>query len=299
MNKLLIICGPTATGKTKIAIDLAKKFNGELIGADSRHVYKGLGILTGQDKPPDYAKIWVTDFVDPRDQFSVSHYQRLAREALSGIQHRGKLPILIGGTGLYIRSVVEQIDTASVPQNLSLRNTLSPYPVGKLQITLQSIDPSKWGSMNESDRANPRRLVRAIEVATWNTKHQKSKDQAPSLDVVWIGLTASAEKLRGNIQERVISRFAQGVVEEVKSFGKTLDDGSLPAATSLGLMIVREVVAGRLRQDEAIAQWTAQEFAYAKRQLTWFRKEPRVHWFDITDKNYQTDVETLVREWYS
>ena len=298
MNKLLIICGPTATGKTKIAIDLAKKFNGELVGADSRHVYKGLTILTGKDLPIDGTKIWATNIVEVHDPYSVSQYQQLARGTIDDIHTRGNLPILVGGTGLYIRAVVNQIDTVSVPPNLSLRDELYKQSISELQKYYNLLIRLR-GSMNASDRANPRRLVRAIEVATWNTTRQKSQDHAPMLDALSIGLTAPPEKLRDIIQTRVRSRFTQGVVDEVKSLGKTLDDMMLPAATSLGLTIIRELIAGQLQMEEAVEKWSTQEFAYAKRQLTWFRKEPRVHWFDITYKNYQTDVETLVREWYS
>ena len=137
MNKLLIICGPTATGKTKIAIDLAKKFNGELVGADSRHVYKGLTILTGKDLPIDGTKIWATNIVEVHDPYSVSQYQQLARGTIDDIHTRGNLPILVGGTGLYIRAVVNQIDTVYVPPNLSLRDELYKQSISELQKILQ------------------------------------------------------------------------------------------------------------------------------------------------------------------
>ncbi|MDP1721866.1 MAG: tRNA (adenosine(37)-N6)-dimethylallyltransferase MiaA [Candidatus Gottesmanbacteria bacterium] len=300
MNKLLIICGPTATGKTKIAIDLAKKFNGELIGADSRHVYKGLNILTGKDLPVDGTKIWATDLVEMRVPYSVSQYQQLARGIIDRIQIRGNLPILVGGTGLYIRAVTQHIDTVLVPPNISLRDTVYKQTLPELQKTLQFLDPPKWGSMNSSDRANPRRLARAIEVAKWYQSHPKNDNpRDASYDSCWIGLTGPLEVLKKNIEQRVRARFAHGVVDEVRSLGNTIDDATLPAATSLGLAIVQGVVAGQLQEAEAVIQWTSQEFAYAKRQLTWFRKEQRVHWFDITQKNYQTDIEALVREWYT
>lgn len=300
MNKLLIICGPTATGKTKIAIDLAKKLHGELIGADSRHVYKGLTILTGKDLPVDGTKIRATDLVEIHVPYSVSQYQLLARRIIDDIRMRGHLPILVGGTGLYIRSVTQHIDTVSVPPNIPLRDTLYKKTIPELQQTLQSVDPFKWGSMNSSDRANPRRLVRAIEVAMWYQGHPK-KDVQPSrsYDTCWIGLTGSLKVLKKNIEQRVRTRFSQGVVEEVRSFDKTLDDGAHPAASALGLDLVRKVILGTSDEEEAIMLWIAQEFAYAKRQLTWFRKVRDIHWFDITDKNYHTEIESLVRAWYS
>lgn len=299
MKKVLIICGPTATGKTKIAIDLAKKFNGELVGADSRHVYKGLTILTGKDLPADGMKIWATDLVENNVPYSVSQYQQVARRIIDDIHKREKLPILVGGTGLYIRSVTQPIDTISVPQNIPLRDTLDKQTIPELQHKLQFLNPSKWGSMNASDRANPRRLVRAIEVASWNSSHQITRDQVPALDVLWIGLNGSLDVLKKNIEQRVRVRFSQGVVDEVKSFGASISDEAFPVSTSIGLSVVRKVIAGQCSEDEAVRQWTAREFAYAKRQLTWFRNVRDIHWFDITHKNYQTDIETLVREWYT
>lgn len=299
MNKVLIICGPTATGKTALAVSLGKVFDGELVSADSRHVYKGLDILTGKDRPSDGTKIWATDLVELHDSYSVSQYQHVVRRIIHEIQMRGTLPILVGGTGLYIRSVTEHIDTVSVPPNRSLRDTLYTQTVTELQHKLQFLDPSKWESMNGSDRANPRRLVRAIEVAKWNSTHPIARDQVPDLDVLWIGLTGSLEVLKTNIQQRVRARFAQGVVDEVKSLGESIRDNAFSASTSLGVSVVRKVIRGQLGKEEAVKQWTTQEFAYAKRQLTWFRKEKEVHWFDITYKNYQTDVEALVRAWYT
>lgn len=299
MNKLLIICGPTATGKTALAVSLGELFNAELVSADSRHVYKGLDILTGKDRPSDGTKIWATDLVELQDSYSVSQYQHVARCSIQEIQMRGVLPILVGGTGLYIRSVTEHIDTVSVPPNSSLRALLDRQTVAELQHKLQFLDSSKWGSMNPSDRANPRRLVRAIEIATWNSTHPIARDQAPAFDALWIGLTAPLDGLKKNIEQRVRRRFAQGVVDEVKSLGPSISSDLLPVSTSLGLSVVRKLIHGQLTQDDAITQWTALEFAYAKRQHTWFRKISDIHWFDISRKNYQTDVEALVGAWYS
>lgn len=297
--KLLIICGPTATGKTKLALAIAKKFDGELVSADSRHVYKGLDILTGKDLPMDETKLWLYDVTKPSEPFSVSLYQRLARKIIDDIQKRGKLPVLVGGTGLYIRAVVGHIDTVSVPQSLSLRNKLSKQAVPDLQKTLISLDPGKWGIMNTSDRQNPRRLVRAIEVANWNRTHKKKKDQTPSYDTLWVGLNGSLKLLQENIEKRVRARFARGVVDEVKHLGKTLNDPSIPAATSLGLAVVRRYTAGEIDEEEAVHQWTAQEYDYARRQLTWFRKDKEIHWFDIADQQVEQRIIDMVKSWYT
>ncbi len=325
MNKLLIICGPTATGKTALAVSLGKIFDAELVSADSRQVYKDLDIMTGKDLSEkvvieklrihikmgdsDYSlapyqfhgmPIWMYDVVEPSEDFSVHHYQTLARAVIADIQKSKKLPIVVGGTGLYIRSITQSIDTVSIPQNLLLRKTLSTQSVSDLQHALLSCDPKKWERMNTSDRMNPRRLVRAIEVATWYQRHEKNDhQQVASYDSCWIGLTGPLDVLKNNIEHRVRARFAQGGVDEVKSFRTPIGEGVQPATTSFGLALVRRIITGQLPQDEAITQWIAQEYAYAKRQLTWFRKAKGVHWFDITHKNYQTDIEALVREWYT
>lgn len=300
MRKVLIICGPTATGKTKLALALAKKFNGELVSADSRQVYKGLDILTGKDLPVDDIPLWLYDVALPSEPFSVAQYQRLARAVIDDIHRRGKLPILVGGTGLYIRAVVQPIDTASVPQNLSLRKKLHKAAVPQLQKTLMLLDPEKWDQMNHSDSRNPRRLVRAIEVATWNKSHKRAEAQrAPSYGALWIALTGSRELLKENIENRVRARFSQGVMDEVEKLGDTAGDRSLPAATSLGLVFVRRHIAGEISLEKTIKQWTAQEYDYAKRQLTWFRKEKDISWFDISNADFQKQVEALVGKWYT
>lgn len=332
-NKLLIICGPTATGKTKLAIALAKQCNGELVSADSRQVYKGGDILTGKGLPkntkypfdkaqgrqisnikyrfrrreyrlPIYSidgiPLWLYDVVESNEPFSVALYQQLARAVIADIQKRGKLPMLVGGTGLYIRAVTRPIETASVPQNPTLRAELGNQSLAELAARLQSDDPEKWIRMNQSDRQNPRRLVRAIEVGAWYGHHRwGAKEQAPSYDTLWIGLTGSRKTLRRVIEQHVRERFAQGVVDEVKRLGDSLDKRTLPAATSLGLATVRRYIAGDIDREEAIRLWSAQEYDYAKRQMTWFGKEQVIRWFDITEKQYKGDVALIVQAWYT
>jgi len=194
MSKVLIICGPTAVGKTALGVRLAKELNGEIISADSRQVYKGMDIGTGKDLPVnpkfeilnpkqilnskfqilnyqigyyeiDGVKVWLLDIVEPDCQFSVADYVRCANSVIEDIWRRGKLPILVGGTGFYIKAIVDGIETIGVGPDWSLRRKLSNYQIIKLSNLLKKIDLEKWKRMNESDQKNPRRLVRAIEVA--------------------------------------------------------------------------------------------------------------------------------------
>ena len=206
MNKLFIISGPTAAGKTRVALGLAKKLDGELISADSRQVYKGMDVVTGKDlgnaqfsitndqlqqrvsqkvnKPVTVGTytiksvpVWGLDLIEPDEAFDVSMFIPFAREVTEDIWQRGKLPIIIGGTGFYIRGLLNPYETVGIPVNVNLRKELEKLPVGELQQRLKEINLQKWEQMNESDCNNPRRLVRAIEVGEYekvqNTKHQE------------------------------------------------------------------------------------------------------------------------------
>ena len=281
-RKLLVICGPTATGKTELALQLAKVFNGIPISADSRQVYKYMDIGTG--KGPE--KILGYDLVDPNDEFSVSNYSRFARKAIEDSYQENKLPILVGGTGLYIRGVIENIGTLDVPRNKKLREELSQKSREELVEILIKINPEKAKAMNESDRRNPRRLVRAIEVGKSSELNTKtSKDT--NYDVLMIGLTASREELERRIEDRVVDRVRAGFESEINFLQeKGYWDGA-PSKT-LGY-----------KDWPDVNKWKLEEVKYAKRQMTWFKKDKRIKWFDVSDVDYQKDVEKLVKRWYS
>ena len=187
MRKLLVICGPTACGKTSLALGLAKKFGGEVVSADSRQVYKGMDIGTGKDLPKNSkfeirnsklggsyivagVPIWGYDIADSKKGFNVAQYTKITRTIIENIFVRGKLPILVGGTGLYIKGAVDGIATAEVRPNVKLRKSLFEKSPEELFEILAQVDAIKAGSLNSSDRRNPRRLIRAIEVALNKTK---------------------------------------------------------------------------------------------------------------------------------
>lgn len=288
MNKLLIICGPTATGKTKLAVRIAKKYNGELVSADSQQVYKGFDIVTGKDRPGDYVPIWLYDVVSPGESFSVSQYQRLAQSAINDIASRGKLPIIVGGTGLYIRSLVRPIETISIPPNQSLRS--KNLPLLSLQKALQKDDINKWQLMNKSDRNNPRRLVRALEVAQWKKNHTIQASITPSYDILWIGLSSDLNSIKDKIRLRVILRIEGGAIDEVKQW---------PATSALGVGFILQYSDNKITKEELVDRWTHEEFSYAKRQMTWFKKEPAIQWFDIANLELEQKVEEQVARWYT
>lgn len=301
MNKLLVICGPTATGKTGLALKLAQRFNGELISADSRQVYKGMDIGTGKDLPPD-VKIWLYDVVNPDKEFSVAHYYKLAWETIKKTWQRKKLPILVGGTGLYIKAIIDGIDTLGIPEDSNLRKELEKKDVSYLQKKLKEINPFQLEKMNQSDRKNPRRLIRAIEISinppaggqVSSIKNNLKKDNDP----LFVGLTASREVLYKRIDERVEKRVRQGIVEEISRLLKKGYSWNLPAMSGLGYRQWKEFFEGKETEKEATQKWKYAEHAYARRQLTWFKKDKRIIWYDINDSDYKDKIVAQVSTWY-
>ena len=204
-DKILVICGPTATGKTRFGLDLAKKLNGEIVSADSRQVYTGRNIVTGKDLPKNIQcsvsniqwrdrylkyyeiggiKIWLYDIVEQGEEFSVALWRECAQLVIEDIRQRGGLPIVVGGTGLYIKSLTQNLADISVSRNLKLRQELQGKNVNYLFNYLKQRDPVRAQNLNESDRRNPRRLVRAIEIASQNAKPQKDTPFNPERSIL-------------------------------------------------------------------------------------------------------------------
>jgi tRNA dimethylallyltransferase len=319
MNKLLVICGPTAMGKTSLAVKLAKKFNGEIISSDSRQVYKGLDIGTGKDFPKgarikypwfskygyyeiNGVKLWGYDLVDPKRDFSVAQYIKIAHKFIEDIAKQKKLPILVGGTGLYIRGVIDGIPTAMVPRNEKLRENLLGKTADELYEMLSQLDSIKAASLNSSDKKNPRRLARAIEVAIWmvdNSKRQVKSLQSPGYSTLFIGLTADKDISDKKIDERVDFRVRAEVKDEISKLLKAGVKWENQSLMSLGYRQYRDYFEGGVPEELVTDEWKKEEKRYAKRQMTWFKKDARVRWFDIADKNFPESVEKLAEKWYS
>lgn len=293
MSKLLVICGPTGTGKTKLALSLAKRYNGELVSADSRQVYVGMDIGTGKDKPADGTKIWVYDVTRPDQEFSVSHYQKLAKAAIEDIQKKGKLPIIVGGTGFYIQSVINPIETIDIPPNPKLRTLLTKLSVEGLQKQLRDVAPDEWNTMNNSDRLNPRRLIRKIEICQHGYNHD---EKHTSYDYLMVGLTAPYPFLYRCIDERVDERVRQGIQDEIAVLLAKGYSWDLPSLNTLGYIEWKDA---DKNTDEIIQSWKYHEHAYARRQMSWFKKQPDIHWFDISAPGYVQLIEELVGFWYN
>jgi tRNA dimethylallyltransferase len=314
MKKLLIICGPTGTGKTDLAIYLASKYNGEVVSADSRQVYESLDIGTGKDLPKNIdsksllsslskfyeiqnIKIWGYDLVDAKHDFNVSEYEDQITKVIDNILERDKLPILTGGTGLYIKSIVDGIETASISQNPSLRKSLATKTPQELYEILAQFDSLKAASMNQSDRNNPRRLVRAIEVAESGFK--KSSRERVKYNTLFVGLFSDKEFMKSQIDKRVQKRLDEGLVDEIKGLlekGITWNDHSM---SSLGYKEWKDFFESKKSKDDILKEWKQNEMSYIKRQMVWFKKDSRINWFDISESNYKENVEKMVKKWYS
>ncbi len=326
MKKLLIICGPTATDKTSLGLILAKKFDGEIISADSRQVYKGMDIGTGKDmpvnlksqilnlewnkKPISYYKIlgiklWGYDLIKPDEEFNVALFTEFSQVVLKDIWSRNKLPVVVGGTGLYLKAITEPLTTIHIPPNKSLRKKLEILSIEELQQEFKRIDERKFNKLNRSDRNNPRRLVRAIEISSFlkRQKHKKNRIQKEKADIpssiLWIGLTAPQKILYQRIDKRVDQRVKKGVEKEVKSLITKGYNFSLPSMSALGYQQWKEYFKRKKTKEEVINRWKLDEHAYAKRQITWFKKNRRIIWFDISDPYYRRKVVDQVKLWYS
>lgn len=303
MKKLLVICGPTGTGKTGLALRLAKNFDGEVLSADSRQVYKGMDIGTGKDLgeiEKSGVKVWGLDLVLPNERFSVAQYLEVGERVVESILDRRHLPIVVGGTGLYIKGLIDGISTTQILPNFDLRLRLNKMSVSDLLAELSRVDSSKAKAMNESDRKNPRRLVRAIEIAIDKSKNEKQVSfSKKDYDVLWVGLKLDKKKLDGRIKKRVMKRIEEGFEEEIKRLlesGVNWEDQALQA---LGYRQWRTFVEGECERDEAINEWVAEEQKYAKRQMTWFRAEKRIFWFDVGEEGWLNKVEAVVQKWYT
>lgn len=290
-HKLFIISGPTATGKTKLAVRLAKRLNGELVSADSRQVYRGLDIISGKDtKELQGVPIWLYDVVSVGESFSVSLYRKLAIPVIEDIYARGKMPIIVGGTGLYIRSIISPPETIDIPPDAAARTLWTMYTVSSLQKELNSLNSKRFSQMNESDRNNPRRLIRALEIEAWERVHGMPQGYSSDFDCYWVGLKRDMDTLSIQIAARVKDRWDHGALEEARKF---------PDAVATGMVPMKRYLDGQISEQQALEEWTREEIAYAKRQMTWFRKQPGIVWYDTETSGYERLLECDIDTWYT
>ncbi|MFD2443631.1 tRNA (adenosine(37)-N6)-dimethylallyltransferase MiaA [Bacillus sp. CGMCC 1.16607] len=289
-EKLLVLIGPTAVGKTKLSIELAKKYNGEIISGDSMQIYKGMDIGTAKIKPDEMEGIphHLLDIKSPNESFSVAEFQQIVRKEISDIQGRGKLPMLVGGTGLYIQSVIYDYqfsDTFSDDSfRLSLEESAKQFGNEYVHDKLRKIDPE---SANRIHANNIRRVIRALEVFHCTgktiTEYQLEQEQELLYDVALIGLSMDREQLYERINFRVDQMMGTGLLEEVKSL---YEDGirEVQSIQAIGYKEIYDYLDGKVSLEEAIQNLKQNSRRYAKRQLTWFRNKMDVTWFDMGEQ---------------
>ena len=290
-----------------------------MIACDSRQVYVGLDIGTGKypnlnikyqkSKIKKRKGYWVIDgilihmydLVSPKRQYTVADYVKDTEGVIRDIVKRGKLPILVGGTGLYERAIVDGLSSLKIPADKKLRNKLIKLSREQLQRKLEKIDQEKWEGMNNSDKNNQRRLIRAIELAISTHKGGLSTyptDVGLIQDVLKVGLTASRDILFENINQRVYKWIEKGIIDETKNLIKSGVSKKRIQQIGLQYAVILEYLDNKISKGELMEKMQTKVTQYAKRQITWFKKEENIVWFDITSKDYFDKVEKLISAWY-
>ncbi|MCE5196012.1 MAG: tRNA (adenosine(37)-N6)-dimethylallyltransferase MiaA [Negativicutes bacterium] len=308
LARVAVIVGPTGVGKTAISLRLAERFNAEIVSADSMQIYRGMNIGTAKASAAERARIphHCIDFLPITERYSVAQYQKDARAAITQIQQRGKLPILVGGSGLYVRAALEPYDFSQAKLDLSLRSALQRRAAqeGNLSLLneLAQIDSQTAAKLHVNDT---KRIIRALEVyyssgQPISLAEQETKDAAPLYQVLYLGLTRPREELYARIEQRIDAMFEQGLPEEVRQLiGQGLTE-SLPAGQALGYKEFFPYFRAEISLAEVAALLKQNTRRYAKRQLTWFRANPEIHWFDLsayaTEEILLAELQMLVQQ---
>jgi tRNA dimethylallyltransferase len=293
--KIIIVLGQTAAGKSELAVRLAKKFNGEVISADSRQVYKGLDVGTHKITRKEMMGVahHLLDVADPKKNFSVAQYKKLAERKIDEVLKRKKVPIVCGGTGFYIEAIVDNVIYPEHKPDKKLRKLLENKNVVDLFKILQKLDPIKARNI---DRHNPRRLIRAIEISKQAGKVPKIKKTGRrGWDILEIGLFPHQEILKAKIKYRFV-RDLEKIISEVKklhqkglSWKRMKELGLYYALTSLYLQ-------KKASREEMIRKTSNALWQYAKRQRTWFKRDKRIQWFDPNKKNDLKKINSVVNK---
>jgi len=286
--RLIAIVGPTAAGKSRLALRLAQQFNGEIVSADSRQMYRHMDIGTAKPGREERALVphHLIDIVNPDEDFSLAQYQQLAYHTIVDIHQRGKLPWLVGGSGLYVWAVLEGWSIPPVPPDAALRRTLAERAakgeVAELYQELMALDPV---AAQKIDPRNVRRVIRALEVtrSAGVPFSQLQQKKAPPFQTLIIGLTAARAELYRRIDARIDEMVARGLVDEVKELVKMGYSLNLPAMSGIGYRQIGLYLRGELSLAEAIQQIKYETHRFARHQYNWFRlNDERIQWFDIT-----------------
>ncbi len=296
LSKLVVILGPTGSGKSDLAIKLAKRFKGEIISADSHQIYRGFvigsGVIKGEWQKNIYVsegiKHYLVQFLEPEKGFSVSEFKKLAIKKIKKIHIKKKLPFLVGGTGLYVDAIVKNLEIPKVRPNLALRKKLEQKSCEELLKQIEILDPQ---SIKVIDKNNKRRLIRAIEVSLLgNTSFSQAQKQGPKLfNVLKIGINVPRQKLYKQIDKRINKMIEDGLILEVEDLLKFYPK-SVPAFSGIGYKQAIECLDGEINRLQMIQKIKYATHAYARRQITWFKRDQEINWI----KDYK-EAEKLVK----
>jgi tRNA dimethylallyltransferase len=328
-NKLISIIGPTAVGKTSFLLKLIDYLNTQnsgvnydsynLISADSRQVYKDLMIISGADVPSDFVRQNETNEdttsiqyfekdnlrlyglldLNYQDEWSLAHFKKFAQTLIKQSWKENRLPIIVGGTGLYHEYLFNDSSTIGIGPNNKLRKELSSLSLSELQQRLEEVDKDRFEKMNNSDQNNPVRLIRAIEVEKYYQDNPGKKDlknnsdhqygERPDYDHLTIGLTDDLKTIEEKILKRVKERFDNGAIAEVENVMSKIADFGLnkQITTATGVKEIQSYLDEIISKEECLEKWSLREYQYAKRQLTWWRHRKNINWFEINEDNWQ------------
>ncbi|MDP4007092.1 MAG: tRNA (adenosine(37)-N6)-dimethylallyltransferase MiaA [bacterium] len=290
MKKLIVILGPTASGKSELAIKLAKRFSGEIVSADSRQVYRGLDIGTGKVTRKEMRRIphHLLSVASPKKRYTVARYQKEARKAILGIHKRGRLPFLVGGSPLYVYAVVDGWIMPEVRPQTKLRKELGKLSINELYKKLKELDPHRARTIEQK---NKRRLIRALEIILITGKPVPSlqKDSLP-YPSLFIGIKKSPQVLQQKIRKRFLLMLKHGFLNEIKELRKQGLSWKRIESFGFEYREVSQYLQKKITRQEMIEKTLKATQDFARRQMTWFKKDPRIHWV----KN-QREAENLVR----
>lgn len=291
MDNVIIIVGPTASGKTKLSIELAKEINGEIISADSMQIYKYMDVGTAKADAEEMQGIqhYLVDEVTPDEEFSVARFQEKAYQYIEEILQKGKVPIIAGGTGLYVNSLIHNINFTETTSDWELRERLKKEAEEKgnqyLHDKLREVDPEAAGKLHVND---VKRVIRALEVYEYTkmpiSYHQEiSRQNPPRFNYILIGLKMDRQKLYDRINRRVDIMLEKGLVEEVRKLVQRGYDRNTVAMQGLGYKEILAYFRGEMTLEEAVEIIKMDSRRYAKRQVTWFKRYENIHWVDLDE----------------
>ncbi len=297
---LVVLLGPTAVGKTALSLTLCARTGGEIVSADSRQVYTGMAIGTAQATPAEQAAAphHLINLRPPNQVLTAAEYQALAVTTIEQIQRRGRIPYLVGGTGLYVRAVTQGLRFPAVEPNPELRATLEARlaagGVEPLAAELLALDPA---GAAQTDLRNPRRVLRALEIfhATGQSQRALEGSAPPPWRILFVGITRPRAPLYARIDARVDAMVAAGLVEETRALLAQYDS-TLPALSSLGYREIGAHLRGEMSLPAAVARIKTETHRYVRQQESWFRRMQGVHWFDL-EQVPESGVVAFVEAW--